>query len=76
MYTPGWRENCSYIHFEHKMTDKVDRLWQDESDPQSKEMLRVEILRQRMFARDYWISIGKTIPPNITFLDTKMPMYK
>ena len=32
-----------------------------------KEMLRLEILRQRIFAKNYWEKIGKEVPTRIKF---------
>lgn len=63
----GFSKNCPYIKFESRLTREVEKLWKSEVDPEVKEMLRLEILRQRMFARHYWEKIGKEVPPRIQF---------
>ena len=63
----GFSKNCPYINFESWFTEQVEKLWDSETDPEVKEMLRLEILRQRIFARDYWERIGKEVPPLIKF---------
>jgi hypothetical protein len=56
-----------YIKFESRFTRVVYQLWDSETDPELQEMLRLEILRQRIFARDYWERIGKEVPPRYKF---------
>lgn len=55
-----------YLGFEIWFTEQVEKLWDSETDPEVQEMLRLEILRQRIFARDYWERIGED-PPRYEF---------
>ncbi len=56
-----------YHVFEDKMTLELDRLFQNELDPDIKEMVRLQTLKTRIWCRDYWTAIGKEIPPNVKF---------
>lgn len=57
----------SYKDFESRMTEEIEKAWKKEIDPEVKEMLRLEILRQRIFAKNYWEKIGKEVPTRIKF---------
>ena len=63
----GFGRDCPYLNFENLFTERVEKLWDSEIDPEVKEMLRLEILRQRIFSRDYWKKIGKEVPPSYKF---------
>ena len=56
-----------YLDFEKRHTSKLDSLFYRELDPVIKEMLRQEILRQRVFLRDYWLAIGREVPSYLQF---------
>jgi|TARA_R110000765_G_scaffold96305_2_gene181158 hypothetical protein len=58
----------TYLEFEKKITQTVDKMFFSEVDPQVKEMLRLETLRQRVFAKRYWEKIGKEVPPRLNFV--------
>ena len=56
-----------YHIFENAITKELDRLFQNEIDPVIKEMTRLQILKTRIWCRDYWTAIVKQVPPNVTF---------
>ena len=53
--------------FEKEVTSKLDSLFRTELDPKIKEMMRLQILKTRIFCRDYWTAIGKEFPKHIKF---------
>ena len=63
----GFSKAHPYHRFENKMTLELDKLFQNEVDPDIKEMTRLQILKTRVWCRDYWHAIGKEIPPNVMF---------
>ena len=56
-----------YLIFEKAVTSDLDRLFRVELDPEIKEMIRLQILKTRVFCRDYWTAIGKEVPKRIRF---------
>ena len=65
----GFSNGHPYNEFEDKMTSGLDRLFQNETDPVVKDMTRRQILRTRVWCRDYWLLAGKTVPHRIIFLE-------
>ena len=63
----GFSKAHPYHRFEDKMTLELDKLSRKEVDPDISEMIRLQILKTRVWCRDYWTAIGKEIPPNVTF---------
>lgn len=57
----------SYIEFEKMITQTLEQQYRQEIDPVIKEMMRQEVLRQRMSARDIWVAMGHEVPDNIRF---------
>ena len=56
-----------YHIFEGAITKELDRLFQNELDPDVKEMTRLQILKTRIWCRDYWTAIGQKVPSNVRF---------
>jgi hypothetical protein len=56
-----------YLQLEKRVTRELQVLWKHEIDPDIREMLRLEILHQRRFARDYWRAIGNLVPTHLHF---------
>jgi len=56
-----------YLRFEKSVTSELDHLFHTELDPEIKEMIRLQILKTRVFCRDYWTAIGQEVPKRIRF---------
>lgn len=56
-----------YFVFEDAITKELDRLFLLELDPDVKEMTRLQILKTRIWCRDYWTAIGQKVPSNVRF---------
>jgi hypothetical protein len=56
-----------YLTFEKMVTKELTRLFLLELDPVIKEMTRLQVLKTRIWCRDYWTAIGKQVPPNLRF---------
>jgi len=56
-----------YFVFEDAITKELDRLFQNELAPDVKEMTRLQILKTRIWCRDYWTAIGQKVPDNVRF---------
>jgi len=56
----------SYLEFEYRITEELQKRFyaSDSSD----ETIRKEILSLRKKCRDFWVSIGREVPPEIRFL--------
>ena len=65
----GFSKSHPYHRFEDKMTLELDKLFQNEIDPDIKEMTRLQILKTRVWCRDYWTVIGNEVPPNVMFVE-------
>jgi hypothetical protein len=47
-----------YLMFEKRCTRKLDEMFYNEPDAHIKEMMRVEILRQRIALSEIWFAMG------------------
>jgi len=56
-----------YLTFEKMVTKELTRLFLLELDPVIKEMTRLQVLKTRIWCRDYWTAIGKQVPQNLRF---------
>lgn len=57
----------SYLEFEDKSTEYLETKFRNEIDLRVKEMMRNEILRQRIALRDIWLAMGNELPIGIAF---------
>ena len=65
----GFSKSHPYHRFEDKMTLELDKLSRKEVDPDISEMIRLQILKTRVWCRDYWTAIGNEVPPNVMFVE-------